>query len=352
MMYAPCNPLNIKVIPDDVCSLQSLEKLDWSGNDFESLPETMNQLARLKHVSLCDCRRLKALPELVQLETITLSGCMSLQSFLETVVNGHELVYLHSAYDVRPTNAGLLLVLRDLRHTDATETSLVEPGLCRYQWLELWVDGCKNIHLISDQLRHLTKISYLDLSSHEFETLPSSISELSSLGTLCINKCKKLKLESLRFACFPGTEVPSYFGDKEARESITIGLPSVWPSQKLLVFDGCIMIACEGRFHIQFSPSSYDWNWESEWYIHLELQPHFFHCRKSGLHSIDNEEAAKSHHLILLRGFKNISKEIIKFGFKSNLQFTEEFNSPPAEITSCGVRLVWEDDHTDKIETE
>ncbi|KAL0877947.1 hypothetical protein Bca101_027653 [Brassica carinata] len=246
--------LNIKVIPDDVCSLQSLEKLDWSGNDFESLPETMNQLARLKHVSLCDCRRLKALPELVQLETITLSGCMSLQSFLET--------------------------------------SLVEPGLCRYQWLELWVDGCKNIHLISDQLRHLTKLSYLDLSSHEFETLPSSISELSSLETLCINKCKKLKSvegvpsslkylyahgcesletvflpsdhsikhldpshcfclnkderlitqflnegqneeESLRFACFPGTEVPSYFGNVEARESITIGLPSVWPSQKL-----------------------------------------------------------------------------------------------------------------------
>lgn len=147
--------LNIKVIPDDVSSLQLLEKLDWNGNDFETLPETMNQLLRLKHVSLCNCRRLKAFPELVQLETIKLSGCMSLQSLLET--------------------------------------SHVEPGLGRYQWLELWVDGCTKIQSISDQLRHLIKLSYLDLSSHEFETLPSSITELSYLGTLCINKCTKLK---------------------------------------------------------------------------------------------------------------------------------------------------------------
>lgn len=147
--------LNIKVIPDDVSSLQLLEKLDWNGNDFETLPETMNQLLRLKHVSLCNCRRLKAFPELVQLETIKLSGCMNLQSLLET--------------------------------------SHVEPGLGRYQWLELWVDGCTKIQSISDQLRHLIKLSYLDLSSHEFETLPSSITELSYLGTLCINKCTKLK---------------------------------------------------------------------------------------------------------------------------------------------------------------
>ncbi|KAF2599977.1 hypothetical protein F2Q68_00008927 [Brassica cretica] len=269
--------LNIKVIPDDVSALQLLEKLDWSGNDFETLPETMNQLLRLKHVSLCNYRRLKAFPELVQLETIKLSGCMSLQSLLET--------------------------------------SHVEPGLGRYQWLELWVDGCTKIQSISDQLRHLIKLSYLDLSSHEFEALPSSITELSYLGTLCINKCTKLKSvqgvplslkylyahgcesletvslpldhsikhldlshcfcliqnehlitqflnegqddeESLRFACFPGTEVPNYFGDVEARESITIDLPSVWPSQKLVGFDGRIMIACARTYHIRFSPSS------------------------------------------------------------------------------------------------
>lgn len=62
-----------------------------------------------------------------------------------------------------------------------------------FQWRELWVDGCKHIKSISDQLRYFVKLSYLDLSSHDFETLPSSIRELSSLGTLILKKCKKLK---------------------------------------------------------------------------------------------------------------------------------------------------------------
>lgn len=38
--------LNIQVIQDDVSALKSLEKLDWSGNHFETLPETMNQLLK------------------------------------------------------------------------------------------------------------------------------------------------------------------------------------------------------------------------------------------------------------------------------------------------------------------
>ncbi|ANM59813.1 Disease resistance protein (TIR-NBS-LRR class) family [Arabidopsis thaliana] len=147
--------LNIKVIPDDVCGLKFLEKLDWSGNDFETLPETMNQLPRLKYASFRNCCRLKALPALVQLETIKLSGCINLQSLLEL--------------------------------------SYAEQDCGRFQWLELWVDGCKSIRSILDQLRHFIKLSYLDLSSHEFEKLPSSIEVLSSLRTLCLNKCKKLK---------------------------------------------------------------------------------------------------------------------------------------------------------------
>ncbi|XP_019085619.1 PREDICTED: disease resistance protein RML1A-like [Camelina sativa] len=147
--------LNIEVIPDDVCNLQFLEKLDWSGNDFETLPKTMNQLPKLKYVNLGNCCRLKALPELVQPETVKLSGCMNLQSLLE---------FSHDKQDCG-----------------------------RFQWAELWVDGCKSIQSVSDQLIHFMKLSYLDLTSHDFETLPASIEKLSSLRTLCINKCKKLK---------------------------------------------------------------------------------------------------------------------------------------------------------------
>ncbi|CAH8334603.1 unnamed protein product [Eruca vesicaria subsp. sativa] len=145
--------LNIEVIPDDVCVLKSLQKLDWSGNDFETLPETMNQLPKLKHVSLCNCRRLEALPELVQVETVKLSGCKNLQSLFKT--------------------------------------SHAEKDWDRWQLRELWVDNC-NIQSISEQLGNFIKLSYVDLSSNDFETLPSSMGNLSFLRTLCLNKCKRL----------------------------------------------------------------------------------------------------------------------------------------------------------------
>lgn len=56
--------LYIEKIPDDIHNMQMLEKLDLSGNDFEDLPPSMIQLSKLKHVTMCNCRRLKALPEL------------------------------------------------------------------------------------------------------------------------------------------------------------------------------------------------------------------------------------------------------------------------------------------------
>ncbi|KAL1193484.1 putative disease resistance protein [Cardamine amara subsp. amara] len=370
------NLINLKIerIPDDVCGLQFLEKLDWSGNDFETLPKTMNQLPRLKYASLCNCRRLKALPELVQLETIKLSGCMSLQS------------------------------LFNISHA--------EQDWGRFQLHELWVDDCKTIQSISDQLRHFIKLSYVDLSSNDFERLPSILEELSSLRTLCLNKCKKLKSigglplclkylyahgcetletvslplnhsikhldlshcfclkqdehlmaqflndgenkeDTLGFALFPGTEVPSYFDNIETGKSLTIGLPQIWPSPKILGFDGCIMIACERPLHIQFSPFSYDWDWGDERYFYFYLKPDIFHCQDSSFHSTEGkEEAVKSDHLVIIRGLKNISDKINKFGIKSDLQFSEEFKSPPAELKSCGFRLIWEDDQAGNIKTK
>ncbi|KAJ0256388.1 ADP-ribosyl cyclase/cyclic ADP-ribose hydrolase [Hirschfeldia incana] len=361
--------LNIEVIPDDICGLQFLEKLDCSGNDFETLPETMKQLPRLKYISLCNCRRLKALPELVQLEIAKLSGCMNLEALFKI--------------------------------------SHAEQDWGRWRLRELWVDDCKIIQCISDQLGRFTKLSYVDLSSNDFETLPSSIQKLSSLRTLCLNKCKKLKsiegfplclkylyahgcesLETIsfplnhsikhldlshcfclkheplitqfltegqneedspRFACFPGTEVPSYFDKIKTGASYTTGLP--WPTPKLVGFDGCIVIASERGCRIQFSPLSYDYDWNYERYFHLYLQPDLFHFQDTSFHSTE-EEVVKSDHLVIIRGTKNISNLINKFGIQSNLQLPKEVKSPSVKIKACGFSLIWEDDVRDKIKTK
>lgn len=142
--------------------------------------------------------------------------------------------------------------------------------------------------------------------------------------------------------------MPSYFDNIWTGRSYTIGLP--WPSPKLLGFDGCIVVACERPFHIQFSPLSYDYDWGYERYFHLYLQQDFFQCHKYSSTG-EKEEAVTSDHLVIIRGIKNFSDSICKFGIQSDLRLSKESESPSAEIKSCGFSLIWEDDLTDKIKT-
>lgn len=154
--------LNIQEIAGDISDLQFLETLDLTGNDFKSLPSTMGQITKLKYLSLQNCRELRALPQLAQVERLTLSGCVKLRSLKGLL--GEE----------RPT--------RDI------------------QLLELSLENCRSLPSLSlsEELSHFTKLTYLDLSSLEFETIPTSIKEFSFISTLCLNKCNHLiSLEEL-----------------------------------------------------------------------------------------------------------------------------------------------------------
>lgn len=147
--------LNIQEIPDDIHHMQVLEKLDLSGNNFSGLPSSMMLLSKLKHVTLCNCRKLEALPKLYQLEALTVSDCINLR----TLVSLPQAEQNHGSYSL----------------------------------LELRLDNCKSVESLSDELSHFTKLTYLDISRHDFITVPTSINDLPSLVTLCLNYCRKLK---------------------------------------------------------------------------------------------------------------------------------------------------------------
>ncbi|CAN6938351.1 unnamed protein product, partial [Brassica oleracea] len=128
--------LNIRELPEDIDCLLSLRTIDLTGNDFVHLPKTTAQLTKLEYVTLRNCRHLDALPQLT------------------------------------------------LPRVDNQARGL----------LELCIDNCKNLRSLQDQLLcYYTSLAYLDLSNHEFERMPTSISELSLLTTLYLNNCKKLK---------------------------------------------------------------------------------------------------------------------------------------------------------------
>ncbi|KAL5778632.1 hypothetical protein ACOSQ2_009369 [Xanthoceras sorbifolium] len=58
-----CNLLE-GALPDDLGSLRSLKELMLSNNNFVSLPESINQLSKLKILCLEKCQMLKSIPEL------------------------------------------------------------------------------------------------------------------------------------------------------------------------------------------------------------------------------------------------------------------------------------------------
>ncbi|XP_052298623.1 disease resistance-like protein DSC1 isoform X2 [Citrus sinensis] len=75
-----CNLLE-GAIPFDIGSLFSVEAIDSSGNNFVSLPSSINQLLKLKIFCLERCRNLKSLPELPpEIVYVGAEGCTSLET--------------------------------------------------------------------------------------------------------------------------------------------------------------------------------------------------------------------------------------------------------------------------------
>ncbi|CAF2061434.1 probable disease resistance protein At4g19520 [Brassica napus] len=338
--------LNIDKLQDDIDLLHSLEKLDLSGNDFTHLPTTLGSLELLKILVLCNCSKLEELPSLPrQLQKLKLSGCTNLQSLLAAA---HE------------------------------ESS---------QLLELHLDDCKNLESLTHGLGQFTKLMLLDLCGHEFQTIPTCIKNLLTLITLCLNNCNKLKsleelplslnylnahgcssLETvslplnhsikhldlshcsqlhqgeelitqflkgwkheqvlLRFACIPGTVIPSYFDNQSLGTSIQLSFNGMG-------FTACIMIACSRPYHLQFLESSYCWSWEAGGVFRINLRPNIYRS-----YGMDEEEAVTEHYLVIIRVLSSKNNDqVANLLFSSALELTEVSEIPLVEIKACGVRI-------------
>ncbi|CAH8359401.1 unnamed protein product [Eruca vesicaria subsp. sativa] len=354
--------LNINKIPDDIDHLQSLEKLDLSGNDFKSLPKTMVKLSKLRSLRLCNCSNLEALPELTQLQTLNLSSCLNLTSLLEL------------SHDERGGIYGLL---------------------------ELGLDNCRNVQSLSDQLCNFPSLIHLDLSRHDFETIPQSIRELTSLATICLNNCKKLtSVEELplslkhlyahgcvsldyvslswdnciehldlsyclrlkqgeflfarilndgvssraitpRFACLAGEEVPSYLDNQAQGTSTRISLPLNRFTSKMLGLAACVMISCKTPFHLQFPEFTCSLSWEGEGAIRMNLKPNLYCCLSE--HKGVSLSLSLHHLVVIFVPIRINTDNFDELRLESHLQLPEEFQIPPAEIIACGARVVFSD---------
>ncbi|KAL7186720.1 hypothetical protein ACSBR2_028448 [Camellia fascicularis] len=77
------NDCNLKSIPTTICHIYSLQVLDLSRNNIESLPASMNKLSNLGFLRLDGCKRLQELPELSSdIRNIEANDCTSLVTIL------------------------------------------------------------------------------------------------------------------------------------------------------------------------------------------------------------------------------------------------------------------------------
>ncbi|KAJ8759880.1 hypothetical protein K2173_009981 [Erythroxylum novogranatense] len=70
----------LRKLPEDLSFLSSVKTLDFSRNNFERIPATINQLSRLKYLHINNCERLQSLPELPSsVSLLEATGCISLE---------------------------------------------------------------------------------------------------------------------------------------------------------------------------------------------------------------------------------------------------------------------------------
>ncbi|KAJ6290516.1 hypothetical protein OIU78_026288 [Salix suchowensis] len=73
-------------LTENIGCLSSLLSLDLSGNDFVSLPRSINKLSRLEMLILEDCRMLESLPEVPsKVQTVNLNGCIRLKEIPDPI---------------------------------------------------------------------------------------------------------------------------------------------------------------------------------------------------------------------------------------------------------------------------
>ncbi|KAH9782098.1 ADP-ribosyl cyclase/cyclic ADP-ribose hydrolase [Citrus sinensis] len=83
-------------IPSSIGDLCSLKQLYLSGNNFFTLPASINRLSSLRRIELEECKMLQTLPRLpASIHVILLDGCVSLETLSDVLnLNEHQLPYL------------------------------------------------------------------------------------------------------------------------------------------------------------------------------------------------------------------------------------------------------------------
>lgn len=190
-------------IPPDIGCLSSLESLNLSGNNIESLPTSISQLSRLRWLCLVNCVKLQSLPELpLLLVMLGASDCKRLQFLPELTACLEELdVSILQALSNR-TGERLSKHMSPVQLIFANCLKLNEST---------WAD-------LQKRIRHMIIASLRLFYEKEFDGISF---------------------------CLPGSEVPDWYSSQSIGSLITIQLPHRCGSKIFIGFALCVAIEFE-----------------------------------------------------------------------------------------------------------
>ncbi|KAK8973521.1 hypothetical protein V6N11_030711 [Hibiscus sabdariffa] len=182
---------NLQKLPEIDGKMEYLLELDCGGTCIKELPPSFGHLKRLKILNLTNCRSLRGLQTIIEmeyLEKITLSGCSSLKRFPE--IDGKmecllELYLERTGIEGLPSSIGklsnlILLNLKDCKNLVNLPSSI--GGCTSLRSLNL--SGCKRVENLPEKLQQLEFLEELDLSETGITEPPSFIFQFKNLKAL------------------------------------------------------------------------------------------------------------------------------------------------------------------------
>ncbi|KAI9192048.1 hypothetical protein LWI28_017585 [Acer negundo] len=191
---------NVKTLSGIPCNLEILE---LCGTAIEQLPSSIEYLCRLVTLNLSDCSRLTNLPssicKLKSLDRFYLSGCSKLDKLPDNFGDLESLTLLvANETSIRQVPSSIIQLdnLDTLSFTGCKgqETlGLLLPSLSGLHGLiDLDLVDC-GLMEIPDSIGRLSSLQRLSLGRNNFESIPTSIINLSNLVSLDVGYCERLQ---------------------------------------------------------------------------------------------------------------------------------------------------------------
>ncbi|XP_044475740.1 disease resistance-like protein DSC1 [Mangifera indica] len=216
------NCLSLESLPSSVCNLTSLRKLDLSGlSNLKMVPEFPSNILELNLDGTAIKELSSSIGKVSSLTRLSLRNCSSLESLPNDICKLKFLKYLFISGSSKihrlPEDIGNLESLKVLVANDLREVPLFIERLknlqdlslerCKSQGLTCILSpissGCLLLERINlnhcnlSELPHnfgqLSSLKFLELAGNNFETLPTSIMNLSKLSILNIKFCNRLQ---------------------------------------------------------------------------------------------------------------------------------------------------------------